>query len=206
MADRIRFAVVATPIETITDENSGSHDILASEVGKVLSGQGESLALSNYSGSAAAQGYANATVNYLEAIDTGEGTSIGNAGNDFIFIKNTGYRFSSTTVLGASTTECVLVAIRLVAYENAVDAGFVESDGTPNPHFIEIAWLQPGQGIVLPLGVNNKNITRFGNATNDLSSLCEAAQTGATQLYVKTFAADGSAGTGHNAVEFLAVT
>ena len=36
MADRIKFSVSCTPIETLTDENSQTHDIIASEVKRTL--------------------------------------------------------------------------------------------------------------------------------------------------------------------------
>ena len=71
MADRVRIAVSAVPIETITDENAQSHDILASEINTTLSGQGNA-SVSNYGGDLADQGYKDDTVNYHECIDSSD--------------------------------------------------------------------------------------------------------------------------------------
>jgi len=90
MADRIKFAVSATPVETLTDENSATHDIIASEVLKTLGGGGDSLSLTSYAQTAAVQGYLNATVNYSTATHAAGGTRlITSATADFIFIKLT---------------------------------------------------------------------------------------------------------------------
>ena len=41
MADSIRWSVSVTPVEELTDENSGVHSIIHSDVGKSLSGSGK---------------------------------------------------------------------------------------------------------------------------------------------------------------------
>ena len=206
MADRIKFAVSATPVETITDENSASHDILASEVLKQLGGGGDSLSLAAYNNSAANQGYLNATVNYSIATHSAGGTQLTGIEPDFIFIKNTGYKFSSTTVLGASTTDVVIVAIKTANYETAVQDGWYTQAESAIPHYFEIAWLQPGQAILLPLGCKNKSVTQFGSTANDLSDIGSAGQYGQSLVYVKTVVAAGTAASSGNAVEYLAVT
>ena len=207
MSDRIKFAVHLTPIETITDENSGSHDIIASEVGRSLGGGGDSLGLAAYNNTAASQGYLNATVNYSTASHSAGGTRLTTmASADFIFIKNTGYKFSDATSLGVSTTDVVIVAIETLAYDNGVQSGWYTDADSAVPHFFEIAWLQPGQGIVIPLGCVNKSVTQFGSAANDLSNLGSSSQNGISYIYVKTVTSTGSAASSGNAVEFLAVT
>ena len=208
MADRIRFGVNLTPIETLTDENGGSRDIVASEVGRSLSASGESIDL-NFaynSFTAAQQGYLNATVNYISASHSAGGSALGNLEPDFIFIKNTGFKFSNATTLGAATTDCVMVAIRTAAYDNGVQDGWVDSGAVGKLHFFEIAWLKPGQGIILPAAANKYGISQFGSNVGDLTNLGDTGQYGVSAIYVRTFLANGSAAASANAVEFLAVT
>lgn len=208
MADRIRFGVNLTPIETLTDENGGSRDIVASEVGRSLSASGESIDL-NFaynSFTAAQQGYLNATVNYISASHSAGGSALGNLEPDFIFIKNTGYKFSTANVLGAATTDCVMVVFRVPGYESAVNSGWATDAVATQPHFFEVAWLKPGQGIVLPAGGNKYGITQFGANTGDFTNLSNSTASGEALIYVRTFLANGSAAASANAVEFLAVT
>jgi len=100
MADKVTFAVSCTPQEELTNENSGNTYVIASEVNKSLGGSGTATC-ANFGGTAADQGYLNATVNYMEAIDSADTTDISSEGTaTFVFIKNTGYTFSSATALG----------------------------------------------------------------------------------------------------------
>jgi hypothetical protein len=210
MAGKIRFAVSATPIETLTDENSGTHDVIAGEVLKQLGGSGESLALTAYNGAAANQGYLNATVNYKSADYTAGGAKLTNTIPDFIFIKNTGHIFSSATVLGAVSTDCIIVAFRIEQAGLMANAGWIDSSDAPAVHYIEIAWLQPGQALLLPFGSNNKSVSQFGSVAYDFTPFNLAANgvgdQGTVEVYVKTVKSDGSAATTSNAVEYLAVT
>ena len=43
MGDSIRWAVRVTPVEELADENSGTHSIIHSDVGKSLGGSGKTL-------------------------------------------------------------------------------------------------------------------------------------------------------------------
>lgn len=109
MADKITFAVSCTPQEELTNENSGTIYVIASEVNKSLGGSG-SATCSSYAGSAADQGYLNATVNYMEAIDSADTTDISaEATATFVFIKNTGYTFNTSTTLGSSLDKSLKV-------------------------------------------------------------------------------------------------
>lgn len=206
MADRINFAVTATPIETITDENSASHDILASEVLTKFGGGGDSLSLAAYNNSAANQGYLNATVNYSTATYSAGGTQLTAIEPDFIFIKNTGFRFADATTLGASSTDVVIVAIRTAAYSDGAQSGWYTDSQSAEYHYFEIAWLQPGQAMLLPLGSKNKSITQFGSNAGDLANLGSSSQYGTAAIMVKTVTSAGATSTASNAVEYLAVT
>jgi hypothetical protein len=109
MADKVTYSISVTPQEQLSDENSGTHYIIASEVGKSLGGSGVAT-VADYAGSAANQGYLNTTVNYMEAIDSGDTTDISSeATATFVFIKNTGYTYSSVTALGAALSKALKV-------------------------------------------------------------------------------------------------
>ena len=102
MADSIQFAVSCTPVEELATENSGTSNIMASEVNTSLGGSGTAT-VASYAGTAANQGYLNATVNYFEALDSSDSTDLSSETTaTFIFIKNTGFTFSSATALGVS--------------------------------------------------------------------------------------------------------
>ena len=211
MADRIKFAVSATPIETITDENSAEHDILASEVLHNLGGNGDSVDLTSYAGTAANQGYKDAAVNYLDAIHTGEGTKLSATEPcDFAYIKNTGFKFSSVTALGASTTDCVMVVYKTIGWATGSQSGWVEGSGdSAIPHYFMVAWLKPGQSFILPGGITtaSNKFDLVSGASQELSYInTDAADQGDAQIYCKTFVAAGTAATDGNAVEYLVVT
>ncbi len=105
MADKVRYAVSVTPLEDITDEQSNTYTVISGEVGQSLGGSGEAPVV-DYSASAANQGYKDGAVNYLEAPDGagGEVAISSESSASFVFIKNTGFVFSSATVLGAANT------------------------------------------------------------------------------------------------------
>jgi len=211
MADHIKFAVSATPIEELVQEAGlATTSIIASEVGTSLSGSGESYDVNNYSGTLIQQGYKDGAVGYLDATNTAGGVALTNRSQGtFFFIRNTGYKYSSATVLGSPTTDCVMVVVRVTA-QSAGNGGWEKKDGHSQIHFLEVAWLKPGQAIVLPGGsaVVDTPIVTFGDNTNDLTSLNENAgvDTEETKIYVRTFGNEGSEALDGNAVEFLAVT
>ena len=109
MSDTIRYAISVEPREELTDENGNTKTVISGEVYKSLGGSGVA-AMTAYNGSAADQGYLNATVNYLEAIDSDDTTDISaEATASFVFIKNTGFTFSSATALGDALTKSLKV-------------------------------------------------------------------------------------------------
>jgi hypothetical protein len=118
MSDTIRYSVHLTPTEQITDENAGTHDVLASEVNKSLGGKGE-IVVTDYSGTAAAQGYKDAAVNYKEAPDGagGEVAISTESSASCIWIKNTGCAYSATTTLG---DPCTTRSIKVTANSGAI--------------------------------------------------------------------------------------
>ena len=209
MADHIHFNVSATPVEELAHEQgSDVTKIVASEVGTGLGGSGDSIGLADFSGALTAQGYKDGAVGYLDAPLAVVGARLSSASaGDFFFVKNTGHRYSSATVLGDVTTDCVMVAIRIPA-QTGSNGGWEKGDGTSEIHYIELAWLQPGQAVVLPLIAFNKSLTTFGANTGDLTALNDnsGADTESAFLYVRTFQSTGASAVDSNAVEFLAVT
>ena len=206
MADRIRFSVNITPIETLTDENSGSHDIIASEVNRSLGGSGDSVNIDNYGGTAANQGYKDATVNYLSISHSAGGTALSATDPDFVFVKNTGYKYSAATTLGASTTDCIMVVARLSA-NTETQAGWATANLAGGQiQYLELGWLKPGQGMVIPLGARSLSVTQFGSNTGDLSRIADDTEYGGIEIYLRTFQSNGSATSSANALEYLVVT
>jgi len=109
MADKVTFAVSCTPQEELSTENITTTYVIASEVNKSLGGSGTATCAS-YAGTAANQGYLNATVNYFEGLDSADDTDLSSESSaTFIFIKNTGFTFSSATALGSSLNKALKV-------------------------------------------------------------------------------------------------
>ena len=109
MADKVTFAVSCTPQEELSTENSTTTYVIASEVNQSLGGSGTATCAS-YDGTAANQGYLNATVNYFEALDSADNTELSSeATATFIFIKNTGHAFSNATTLGAELSKALKI-------------------------------------------------------------------------------------------------
>jgi len=109
MADKVTYSISVTPQEDLGDDNGGSTFIVASEVGKGLGGSGVAD-VTNFSHSAASQGYLNQTVNYHECTDGNDTTAPSTETTaSFIFYKNTGYTFNSATSLGVKLDKAVKV-------------------------------------------------------------------------------------------------
>ena len=107
MAGKIAYSVSMTPITTIAavSNQSAEHDIINTDIGKALGG-GADVACSighTTEGSYTTGG----TLAYLNAPATGSRLALFTANTvyDFVFIKHTGFIFSTTTVLGATSTQ-----------------------------------------------------------------------------------------------------
>ena len=129
--DRVKFSVTCTPIEQISTEEALSPipEIIASEVGKSLSGNGEAP-VTAYNAAAAVQGYTGGVVNYMNCVDNSATAISTETTASFVFIKNTGFLFDTVTTLGVAMTEHVVVT-------------------TVNTGTTVISSLAPGEAIVL---------------------------------------------------------
>ncbi len=101
---KLNFAVSCTPIEIPAVEYGTGQDQISSEVGKSLGGSG-SLAMTDFAGGAAAQGYNDQTVNYLNCVDDAATQISSETTAKFVFIKNTGHLYSSATALGVALAD-----------------------------------------------------------------------------------------------------
>lgn len=129
--DYVKYAVSVTPIEQLDTENNTTKDIVASEVNTSLGGDGTSN-VTNYGGTASAQGFLNTAPYYVEAIDSADTTALTTETTcSFIHIKNTGYTYSSSSALGA-----------------ALDASLKVMAGDSDKECIAV--LEPGASICLP--------------------------------------------------------
>lgn len=101
---KVNFAVSCTPVETPAVEYGTAGDQIASEVGKSLGGSG-SIAMADFAGGAAVQGYNDQAANYLECVDNSSTQISSETTAKFVFIKNTGRLFSTSSVLGAALAD-----------------------------------------------------------------------------------------------------
>ena len=208
MANRVSFAVSATPIETLTDANSGTHDVLAGEVNKVLGGSGDVL-VSDFNDAGTIQGAINGAPFYKTATYAAGGSRLSTQRlGDAFFIKNTGYLYSSSSALGVINPDedHVLVVLQCNAYSAAGSGvgGFTQFSSAPMIAYFQIARLAPGEAIFIPCA--SAEITQFGATDGDFIRLNQDdtdGGNGSSKIYVKTVTSSGGTSTYSNAIEFL---
>lgn len=165
MSDRVKITTYVEPIEELTSDDADVSTIIASEVGKNLGGSA-SIDVTNFSNTASEQGYLNKTVNYLEAIDSADTTDISSlTAAKVVYIKNTGYTYSSATELGAALDKSLKVMVATT----------------------QIALLPPGASICLP-NINGINCTTIHVRTVD--NITGANNASAGHLSVEKFITD----------------
>lgn len=117
MANQIRYNISVTPIETVQSaDGATNYDIIAGEVAGTLGGSGTSVVTDYHSTlTNAKQGFggnnaASGVKYYVDANDADDATSISaETAIKFLFIKNTGYTYSSASALGAASTLSIRV-------------------------------------------------------------------------------------------------
>ena len=104
MASRVEYAVSATPIVTVAAGENTAVDTISADVGSSLGGSGSSTVTwgttVGYGSGAAA--YVTTGTNYAVGQTATSAGTFTNA--KFIFIKHTGFLYSSSSALGAATT------------------------------------------------------------------------------------------------------
>ena len=88
MASRVEYAVSATPVASVVAGENVAVDTIAADVGKSLGGSASITTTHD------TDGYTSGAPDYDEAEDsTGTDSTLGSSGYDFVFIKNTGYKY-----------------------------------------------------------------------------------------------------------------
>jgi hypothetical protein len=135
MASRVEYAVSATPVVTVAAATeSPTYDALAVDVAKQLGSNG-SVTVTWGTTVGYAAGAAAYVTSGTAAYTAGQtASSLGTfTSTKFVYIKHTGYLYSSTSVLGATTT----LKLKICSVATIADA-------------TTIAILNPGDSIILP--------------------------------------------------------
>ena len=148
-SDKVQFAVSMTPLEMVGSSSEGSTQnfIVSSEAYGSGGGSGEVTGLDIISGAGAGNGYDDGTRYYQSAAAIAEdnasdaaashdlGAMDATTGIEFLYIKHTGFQYSSPTAFLVANTADVL---SVLAYFGA-------------DQYICIARLKAGEAIVLPI-------------------------------------------------------
>ncbi len=148
-SDKVQFAVSMTPLEMVGSSSEGSTQnfIVASEAYGSGGGSGEVTGLDIISGAGAGDGYDDGTRYYQSAAAIAEdnasdaaashdlGAMDATTGIEFLYIKHTGFQYSSPTAFLVANTADVLSVL-----------AYFGSD-----QYICIARLKAGEAIVLPI-------------------------------------------------------
>ena len=151
MANRVEYAVSATPIRTIDaiDGKYAAQDVSEADINKTLGGSASTLVIGT--ADITVEGFTEGAVEYGNCPASGK-LPIGTANTPYegVFIKHTGNQFTSATVLGAASTATNLL---IVEVEKPADT------------FIIICKLEPGGAIYLP-----NTVAQGANTTFQVSS------------------------------------
>ena len=136
MASRVEYAVSATPVMTVAAGENVAVDTLAADVSKTLGGSGSSTVTW---GSTVGYGsgnpvYVTTATNYANGQTASSLGTFTNA--KFIFVKHSGYLYSSSSALGAVTTAKLKICM----------AATIAAATT-------VAILNAGEAIILPYNV-----------------------------------------------------
>ena len=148
-SDKVQFAVSMTPLEMVGSSSEGSTQnfIVASEAYGSGGGSGEVTGLDIISGAGAGDGYDDGTRYYQSAAAIAEdnasdaasshdlGAMDATTGIEFLYIKHTGFEYSSATALGVANTADILSVLAYFAADQ----------------YVCIARLKAGEAIVLPI-------------------------------------------------------
>jgi len=163
MANRIEFAVSATPIKSttfdvdytasdVTDVTAAAHDYIEPTIGKTLGGNG-SIALQTSPGVA---GYSSGSPTYVTT--TTSGISLCNTAKDLLFVRNPGL-----TTTGTASVDTIIIKAKVVSTGTyaavsspTVGGSPVTLDGgtTSLTQEFQVCTLAKGEAIILPLVTN----------------------------------------------------
>jgi len=191
--DKIQFAVSMTPCEMVgaSGEGGAQNFISASEAYGSGGGSGEVTGLDIISGGGAGDGYDDGAVYYQSAAASAEDDATNTVANfdlgemdattgiEFLYIKHTGFEYSSATALGDANTTDILSVLAAFAADQ----------------YVTIARLKAGEAIVLP--IRSKATVADHSLVVDGTKILVASTDGTNY--------DGTIGANTIAVEFLAV-
>jgi hypothetical protein len=191
--DKIQFAVSMTPCEMVgaSGEGGAQNFISASEAYGSGGGSGEVTGLDIISGGGAGDGYDDGAVYYQSAAASAEDDATNTVANfdlgemdattgiEFLYIKHTGFEYSSATALGDANTADILSVLAAFAADQ----------------YVTIARLKAGEAIVLP--IRSKATVADHSLVVDGTKILVASTDGTNY--------DGTIGANTIAVEFLAV-
>jgi len=191
--DKIQFAVSMTPCEMVgaSGEGGAQNFISASEAYGSGGGSGEVTGLDIISGGGAGDGYDDGAVYYQSAAASAEDDATNTVANfdlgemdattgiEFLYIKHTGFEYSSATALGDANTADILSVLAAFAADQ----------------YVTISRLKAGEAIVLP--IRSKATVADHSLVVDGTKILVASTDGTNY--------DGTIGANTIAVEFLAV-
>ena len=192
-SDKVQFAVSMTPLEMVGASSEGSTQtfIVASESYGSGGGSGEVTGLDIISGAGAGDGYDDSTKYYQSVTAIAEdnatntvadndlGVMDATTGIEFLYIKHTGFEFSSATALGDANTADILSVLAAFAADQ----------------YVTIARLKAGEAIVLP--IRSKATVTDHSLVVDGTKILVASTDGTNY--------DGTIGANTIAMEFVAI-
>jgi len=119
MANRVEYAVSATPVRTIAADPGkyAAQDVIEADINKTLGG---SASVTTGATNIDVVGFQTGTVAYGNCPASGKLALGAQAAMDMVFIKNTGKKYSSATALGDATTN------DLILHKETSDTNFEE--------------------------------------------------------------------------------
>lgn len=135
----VRWSVSATPVAKESGDDGGTmaHDTIHENIRKTLGGSGTSTTAGAISQGGTFTNGVSSTP-YLQA-DNSTTAAIGDGTATFIYVKHTGYLWSSASVLGAATTDTLKI--------------YADSE--------HIATLNAGEAWIIPLPGSSSSVTTF---------------------------------------------
>ena len=193
-SDKVQFAVSMTPLEMVgaSSEGSAQNFIVASEAYGSGGGSGEVTGLDIITGAGDGDGYDDGTKYYQSAAASAEddatntvtnfdlGVMDATTGIEFLYIKHTGFEYSSATALSSTANTADILSV-LAAF--AAD------------QYVTIARLKAGEAIVLP--IRSKATVSNHSLVVDGTKILVASTDGSNY--------DGTIGANTIAMEFVAI-
>jgi hypothetical protein len=175
VADRIEFSCQATPIETLSQDQGTGPDVLASETFGHMFGTGTVTTWTVRDATGGTYGYTNGTPYYLDtAIANTSPNALPSVANiSYLYIKNTGYIYSSSSGLGSATTNYITVR----ALKGDDGTAVTGASGLNVGEQPVIASLEPGAAIMLPMPTGlslNSNYYGVHSTTSDGTTAASA--------------------------------